>query len=468
MEFIQESWPQLLVGLLIVIALVFIVRIGRKRKRIRPLSKLNPLKWLSTIRQFYLSKLVLRQWTINILGAAFILWFASFYINWIQPALTPADLFPPEFTGPVAVKAWKVDRGPVVNMATYTGRIEAYQSNDVYARVDGFVEKMHVYEGDYVKKGQVLAQLDLSNARPQLVKALADSTFLYAELKRSIQLHQDGIITPSEFDRVNKMYQQAAAQVQLMRAKVGYATIRAGIHGHVSERHIYSGQYIKKGQKIFRVDQLDKVRIKFAVSEEDLPFIKRGDPVLIEFPQFSTTVFEFYKEWRNQIHFLSENDQTNIWVKSNLPKYAGNNNNHIERIMDPDVLPGMLVENTVVYPAEDPMTRTGTIEVRLSNPGYLLKSNGYAVGKFAVARVNNTIRIPTKAILDTPEGKTVVYIAPSLTEQGFAEEREVTIGLMSPIYTQVLTGVEAGEYVVYVGMKNLAQQQSILVLDRRD
>ena len=457
MDFVQETWQVLIVGLVLVVGLAFVVRMGRKQKSSDRRSRINPLIWLRAIREFYLSRVALRRWTINILGAILIFWFANFYIHWIQPALTPADLFPPEFTGPVAVKAWKADQGPVVNVATYTGKIEPYQSNDVYARIDGFVEMMYVYEGDYVEKGQALAQLDLSNIHPQLMKAIADSSFLHAEMKRTTQLYKDSIVTPSEFDRVKKMYHQAMAQVQLMRANVEYATILSGISGYVAERHIYPGQYVKRGQKIFRVDQLDKVRIKFTVSEEDLPFIHQGDPVLLEFPQFSPFVFEHYSEWQNRMELLSDNDQN---IFRNESQYG--NPTHTSRA------PGVLAETAVVFPAEDPVTRTGTVEVRLSNPGILLKSNGYAVGKFAVARVDSAIRVPSKAILHTPDGKTVVYIAPSLTEQGFAERREVVTGLTSPIYTQVLSGVEPGEYVVYSGMKNLVQDQTILVLDRAD
>lgn len=364
----------------------------------------------------------------------------------------------------MAVKAWKAHQGPVVNVATYTGRIEPYLSNDVYARVDGFVEKMDVYEGDFVEEGQVLAQLDVSNLRPQLMKAIADSTFLQAEMVRTTQLYEDSVIPPSEFDRVKKMYQQTVAQVELMRTNVEYATIRSGISGFVAERHIYPGQYVKRGQKMFRVDQLDSVRIKFTVSEEDLVFIQQGDPVLLEFPQFSPFVFEHNSEWRNRIELLSEDDQSTIWMNNKVSKHALSGGYPIQATRAPSIL----AEDAVVFPAEDPITRTGTVEVRLSNPGILLKSNGYVVGKFAVARVDTAVRVPSKAIVHTPDGKSMVYIAPALTEQGFAEARDVITGLISPDYTQIFSGVEPGEYVVYSGMKNLVHGQDVLVLDRKE
>lgn len=103
-------------------------------------QKLTPLHW-------FLANKTPRQWTINILGAALLIWFTIFYMNWIQPAMTPADMFPPPFKGPVAVKAAKVTSGPVANITSYSGTVKPYKSNEVYARVDGFVESMNVYEG---------------------------------------------------------------------------------------------------------------------------------------------------------------------------------------------------------------------------------------------------------------------------------------------------------------------------------
>lgn len=425
---------------------------------IRYPEKAERIKWLRPVR-YYLSRAALRRWTVNILGAAVILWFALFYINWIQPALTPADLFPPEFTGPLAVKAHKVDVGPVVSVLSYTGKIEPYESNEVYARVDGFVESLNVYEGDYVRKGDILARLDLSQILPMLNKAVADSVFMFAEFQRAQKLFEESAISASEFDNAKKSYENAVSQVQLARAKLAYATIRAGIDGYVAERAIYPGQYVMMGMKTFRIDRLDRVRIKFPVSEQDLPFIRPRDRILLEFPQFPMTVFASHEEWRRRVNLASANDVFHPIVNTKSNPRKSNPGSARQA-------PAIEAQVAVVFPAVDEATHTGVVEVRMSNPGTLLKSNGYVVGKFAAARVESAIRVPTEAIIQQPDGGNVVFIAPAMTDEGFAEVREIRVGLHGTRFTEILSGLKPGEYVVYAGMKDLTKGQSITVLQR--
>ncbi|GMT46007.1 MAG: hypothetical protein IEMM0006_1839 [bacterium] len=282
----------ILVGLLILI--IWATRHPQKVKEIR---------WMAPVR-YYLTSVSLRKWTINILGSLLILWAGNFFINWIQPGLTAAALFPPPFTGPMAVDAWKVTEGPIVNMATYTGTVQPWQSNKVLSRVNGFVETMQVYQGDYVHKGETLAQLDISQQRPALDKAIDDSAYRYSEYQRAIILYRDSVITPSDFDNYKRIYRQSVAQVLRMQANLQYATITSGMDGYVAKRFIYPGDYVKKGMPVFRIDHLAEVRVQFTVSENDLPFIRPGDPVLLTSPSFSRQVFKRYPRWKNNIHYF--------------------------------------------------------------------------------------------------------------------------------------------------------------------
>lgn len=442
----------MIIGILIIGLLLLTVWGMRRPEKVQNIQWLKPLHWV-------LANKTLRQWSVNILGAAFLVWFAMFYMNWIQPALTPADMFPPPFEGPVAVKAAKVATGPVANVASYSGNVEPYESNEVYARVDGFVESMNVYEGDYVKKRELLAQLDLSSLEPRLLKARADSAFWKAELERIAGLYSDSAVTPSEYDRAKMSYQTAVSQVQLARANIDYASVQAGLSGFVAERSIYPGQYVKRGMKIFRIDQLERVRIQFEVSEDDLPFIQVGDPVWLEFPQVSMHAFKRNKEWRQRIHRLSKDEILGTLAAGTVTG---------DSVTTGSEPPGMLARVAVVFPAEDPQTRTGTVEVRISNPGILLKSQAYVAGKFAVSRVDSAVRVPARAVVRQPDGRTVVFTAPALADQGNTQAREVTTGLSTPEYIQILSGLESDEYVVYSGNKNLSQGQSVMVIERKD
>jgi len=445
-----------MISLLIIIALVIIFILLLTVWGERNIDKVKNIKWLYPLQIVLIHK-QLRIFIIDILGAAVIIWFALFFVNWLQPTLTPAALFPPPFSGPVAVRAAKVTEGPVVNVATYTGQVLPYESNDVYARVDGFVNKMNVYQGDYVKKGQTLAKLDLSSLLPKVMKSAADSTFWSAELNRTKGLFKDSAVTTSNYDYVRKMYQQAVAQLQLARTNVSYADIRAGVSGYVAERSIYPGQFVKRGMKMFRLDRLDSIRVQFQVSEGDLPFIKKGDLVWLEFPQVSMQAFKNYNGWKRKIKPLTNNEILSVLGAGKLSEKDFSLNNGV---------PGMTARVAVVFPAEDPVTHTGTVEVRLSNPGILLKAQSYIVAKFAVSRVQNTIRIVNNAVIQLPQGGKGVYLAPKMSNRGFARLQKIKVGLSSPYYTQVLSGVKPGDFVIYVGQKDITQGMSVLVIER--
>lgn len=404
-----------------------------------------------------------RRWMINLLGVIFILWITQFAIEWIQPALTPEDVFPPPLTGPRAVEAQIVERGPVLALATYTGSALPYESIAIYSRVDGTIEELNVYEGTKVSEGMQLARLDTSQLTPPYEKALAELKFWNAEWDRAQELFDDRVISALERDRIRMSYESAAAQTRQMKAQLQYATIRAPVDGWVAKRKAFKGQYIHKGEMLFRLDRLDALRIQFNVSERDLPFIQKGDPVWLEFPQMSLLAFN-RGGWSDRVFPTSEKqiadtfgDETEfIQVAQGLPDAA-----------DPDASPGMRGEVMVVFPSVDPKTHTGIVEVHLDNPGVLIKSDSYVVGHFAVERVGDVLRVPSRAIMQLPDGKEVVYMAPAFSDEGNAEIREVQVGLRANGYVEIKSGIEENEFVIDRGQRNLADGEYITVVKRR-
>jgi len=448
----------IIAGLILVGLLILIIWATKHPQKSKEIS------WLAPVR-FYLTHQSLRKWTINIIGALLILWVGNFYIHWIQPAITPATMFPPPFNGPMAVNVEKVTVGPVVNVATYTGSVQPWQSNKVLSRVDGFVESMQIYPGDFVHKGETLAQLDLSQLRPALDKAIADSAYRFSEYQRAKKLYRDSVITPSDFDNYKRVYKQSVAQVQQMQADLQYATIKSGLNGYVAKRFIYPGDYVKKGMPLFRIDQLARVRIQFTVSENDLPYIHPGDRVLLTSPAFSREVFKRYPEWQNKIHYWDEDGVRRALLgklKSGSKTDTAGTNSEVPK-------PYLLSKVAVVFPQEDSATHTGVVEIRLTNPSILFKTDSYIIGKFATAGVDSTLRVPTRAIISLPENEAKgVYLAPALSEQGFAQLRKITVGMSGSRYTQVLSGVKPDDYVIYAGQKDLTNGMSVVVLNRKN
>jgi len=425
-DLVQEHWFWLLIGVALSVLLWLTIRIGGGGSLPAPFRR-------------YAESRALRRLTVNILGVALIIWFAKTFALWVQPTLTPDMLFTLPVVGPQGVNVSMVEKRSLEDRVTYTGNVRPYEEIMVYARIDGYVEKLKVYPGDRVKKGELLVLLETSEIEPRIKHTLADMTFWKGELKRDHELFETGAIGHSQFDRSRQQYAVAKAKYDLIKTQRDYSTIRAMIDGWISERHVYRGVYVKKGTPLLKIDQLDQVRIQFEVAEKDLQWIHPGTTVYLRFPQLNTSLIR--KTFANRIIELDTND-------------------------DPDSVPLLRSEVTAVFPVVDPKTRTGTVEVLLFNPGYILKTNTYVVAELVKRRVEQAVVIPVAALTPVPELGTVVFVGPAFSEEGPAELRQVKIGLRAGREVQILDGVMPNEFVVTLGNRILTDGQTVRVVHR--
>jgi len=425
-ELLQDHWFWLLIGVALSVLLWLAIQIGRGG------SVPAPLRW-------YAKRRALRRLTVNILGVALIIWFAKTFALWVQPALTPDMLFTPPVVGPQGVNVSMVEQRSLEHRVTYTGNVRPYEEIMVYSRIDGYVEKLKVYPGDRVKKGEVLVSLETSEIEPRIKHTLADMTFWKGELKRDHELFETGAIGHSQFDRSRQQYAVAKARYELIKTQRDYSTIRARIDGWISERHVYPGVYVKKGTPLLKIDQLDQVRIQCEVAEKDLQWIHPGTTVYLRFPQMDPGLIR--KNFEDQVVEPDTNDIT-------------------------DSVPLLRSQVTAVFPAVDPKTRTGTVEIRLPNPSQILKTNTYAVAELVKQRVEQALVVPEAALTPIPELGIGVFVGPAFSEEGPAELRQVKIGLRAGREAQILDGVMPNEFVITLGNRILTDGQTVRVVHR--
>ncbi len=431
--FAGDHWLWLSGGAALVVLLWLATVLGRVRAEPARSRLMAPVNWYAGHRGA-------RRLTVNVVGVALIIWFAQTFSLWVQPALTPDMLFTPPVVGPQGVYVAMVEEGLLEDRVTYTGTVLPYEDAMVYARVDGYVRDLKVYPGDHVTKGQVLVTLETSELDPRMDHARADVAFWKAELERDQELFEAGAISASQFDRTRQQYQVAEAKHKLIQTQRDYATVRALTDGWISERKIYPGVYVKKGEALLKIDQLDRVRIQCEVAAKDLLHIRAGTLAYLRFPHTDPEV-----------------------IRRAFSKRIANPNGEGTEQHD---TPRVRAEVAVVFPAQDPKTRTGTVEIRLPNPGLILKTNTYVVGELVRARAEKALRVPASALNSLPDGKTVLFVGPAFAEEGPAEMREVKIGLRTRGFVQILEGVQLGEFVVTKGNRSLTDGQTIRVVRR--
>lgn len=183
-----------------------------------------------------------------------------------------------------------VDNPTTVNSninAVSTGRVEAKYSVDLTARVSGFLQKKYFNEGDFVKKGQLLFQIDPQEYQLEVKNSQATVNQYNAlllnsqqELNRANALIQEDLVSHSYVDQSlatrnqNQALLDAARQkLQLAKVNLGYTSIKSPIDGRIGKVQITEGNYVTLNSGVLaNVSSVDPVYVSFSLRSSD--FVK--------------------------------------------------------------------------------------------------------------------------------------------------------------------------------------------------
>lgn len=171
--------------------------------------------------------------------------------------------------------------------AEATGRVEAKYSVDLVARVSGFLIKKYFSEGDFVKKGQLLFQIDprefqieVNNAQATVNQYSALLKNAQQELNRANALIKEDLISRSDVDQSlatrnqNKaLYDAARQQLELARVNLSYTSIKSPIDGRIGKVNITEGNYVTPTSgSLVNIASISPVYVTFSLKSDD--FIK--------------------------------------------------------------------------------------------------------------------------------------------------------------------------------------------------
>lgn len=198
----------------------------------------------------------------------------------------PGGAMPPPEVGVIVARA-----GSMPLQQSMVGRLAAYRSADVRARVPGVLQKRVYAEGSDVRRGEVLFQIDpaqlraaLAQSQAALAQAQASDANSKAAADRARQLMPQKFISRSDYDNALATERSAAAAVQAARAAVdstrinlGYATVRAPIDGRAGKQQVTEGALVGEGAAtlLTTVDQIDPLYVNFSLSVAELEQLRR-------------------------------------------------------------------------------------------------------------------------------------------------------------------------------------------------
>jgi membrane fusion protein (multidrug efflux system) len=156
------------------------------------------------------------------------------------------------------------------------GTVRANESVDITAKVADRVAAIHFVEGQQVRKGDVLVELDNEEARADLAAAQAAETDSRSQFKRSQELYQTRALSEAQLDQIKATLLANEAGVAAARSRVNDRVIAAPFAGRVGLRSVSVGGLVSPGAVITTLDDLSVVKLDFAVPEVFLASLKRG------------------------------------------------------------------------------------------------------------------------------------------------------------------------------------------------
>ncbi len=323
---------------------------------------------------------------------------------------------------------------PVVQLAVtdtvlhhlYVADIQAVRNVDVRARINGFLNKIYVDEGQHVNKGQLLFSLNdeeyqanLARAKAALSSAIAEAKAAQLEVDRVKLLTDKKVLAKTELEVAQARLAAFNAKIEEARSAeanaathLSYTSIRAPFDGFIDRIPLKTGSYVTEGNLLTTVSDIGEMYAYFNVSET-------------EYLEYSRS-----KE--------SKNDRE---VKLTLA--------------DGSPYPYMGKIETVESEFEE---NTGSIafRARFPNPKQLLKHG--ASGKIVLTnKLENALLLPQKAVFEMQD-KNYVYILDSANQvkmKSFEPQARIHHSYI------VHAGLKPGEKVVYEGVRNLREGMTI-------
>src|SRR5271155_172346 len=327
-------------------------------------------------------------------------------------------------------------QGDIAKTIDLPGDVVGFYEAALHSKVTGYLKSISVDKGDSVKKGQVLAEIEVPELQSNLARSQASlemERITYDRL-RKVQKDDSRLISQQDVDMAYAKYREAQAAVATLQTMYGYTKIIAPFDGVITGRFADPGALIRAGGGDIGVDEtsglispgasegagghrdgggpiltladIDKLRIYIYVPEASYPFIHIGTPASLAFEEFPDRVF-----------------------KGTVARYAS---------------------------SLDLATRTMLTEVDIDNPKRLVYPRSYAHVTIELLRHSDALSIPASAIQGAGGSARVLIV-----DNGRLVEVPVQTGIDNGSYVEITSGLTANALVVATYSSTLTPGQQV-------
>jgi RND family efflux transporter MFP subunit len=181
------------------------------------------------------------------------------------------------------VKTALVQQDSLVEQKQFPATIKENQKINLAFRVAGPIKKIYVREGDYVKKGQLIAEMDARDYQVQKAAAQAQAEQLRSEYARVEQLHQRKSIADNDYEKMKAGKEMAEAKLDNAIDQLNDTKLHAPFSGYITELMFEDGALVDQGTLIATLIDVSKLRVEINVPAS--MFLKRDAITKIECTQ---------------------------------------------------------------------------------------------------------------------------------------------------------------------------------------
>ena len=343
---------------------------------------------------------------------------------------------------PMTVELAPVTRRDMIDTITVVGNLIGAATVDAVPRGQGRLDAVYVKLGDPVRRGQAIAKIEdrelveqikqaeatLNVSQATIRQRQADLKLAQNNMERSKSLYERDLLPRQTFDDTDARYQAAQAQLELslaqleqtrsrlneLKINLANTVITSPVDGFIGKRTLDPGASVGVNTSFISVVDIRTVRLVINVVEKDLRRIHQGTAVEVE-----------------------------------VDAYPG------EKFM------GRVAR---LAPILDPATRTAQVEIEIPNSTFRLKPGMYARARFTVEKHDNTLVVPTLAVVDL-QGKIGVW---QTADEGDSPVFiPITTGIEQQDFTEITSGLKEGQRIITTGAGALRPGDRIVLAGQR-
>ena len=298
---------------------------------------------------------------------------------------------------------------PFNHFVEVQAKVDADEDVLISSEMPGTITSVTAKPGDVVEKGQVLATMDDLSLRESLDAMKAQMDLSKTMYEKQKNLWDQKIGSEVQFIQAKTQKESMEKQYSALHEQWALTRIKSPINGTVDQVNIKIGQAVAPGIAAIRVVNLSKLKVKGEVAESYISKVKRGNDVILYFPDMD-------KE-----------------VKAKLD-YSGQ--------------------------AINTLNRTFNVEVHLDAKDGNFHPNQVAVLKIADYTAANSFVVPIGAVQKSIDGE-FVYIAENENGKMIAKRKTVSSGMTYNGLTEIKTGLAQGDKVITTGYQNVIEGDPI-------